>query len=89
LTVGGGVANPNFLVCLSTAPEAERVPCAISIEYSVAAGNLTSGSNISVRVPSHRHLPGGVGVSFTGTSLATVSACDVTATIGWLNVIDR
>jgi len=40
-----------------------------------------------VRVPIQRHLPGGVGVSVAGCTPAA-SSCEVTATIGWLNVID-
>ena len=92
VTVGAGVANLNDTFFLSTAPDALLVPSGISTAYSaysVAAGNLTSGSNRSVFEPIHRHLPLGVGDSFTGTPCATVSACEVIATIGWLKVIDR
>jgi hypothetical protein len=40
-----------------------------------------------VRVPIHRHLPLGCGVSFTGVVFAA-SSCDVTATIGCENVTE-
>lgn len=40
-----------------------------------------------VRVPIHRHLPGGVGVSLTGWTLEA-SPCEVTATMGCENVTD-
>src|SRR6185503_9727209 len=52
-----------------------------------ACGNRTSGSNKIVRVPIQRQRPFGSGVSFTGVT-AAASSCDVTATIGWLNVTD-
>ncbi len=89
VTVGAGVANLNDTFFLRIAPDALLVPAGISTAYSVAAGNLTSGSNSRVFDPIHRHLPFGVGDSFTGTPCATVSACEVIATIGWLKVIDR
>jgi len=38
-----------------------------------------------VRVPIQRQWPGGCGDTRTGVA-AAASACDVTATIGWLNV---
>src|SRR5688500_1590300 len=41
---------------------------------------------MSVFVPSHRHLPGGCGLRFTGT-LVAASSCEVTATIGCENVM--
>ena len=53
--------------------------------YVVACGNRISGSNRTVRVPIHRQLPFGCGVSFTGV-VPAASPCEVTATIGWLNV---
>ena len=40
---------------------------------------------MSVLVPNQRHLPGGCGVSFTGT-FAAASSCEVNATIGCENV---
>src|SRR4030095_8526505 len=66
-------------------PAALLVPAGTSTWYVVACGNRTFGSNRIVRVPIHRQLPGGCGVSFTGV-VAEASACDVTAIIGWLNV---
>ena len=75
----------NFVPSLRTPPFALFVPAAISTWYVVACGNRTSGSNSSVRVPIQRHVPFGVGTSFTGT-LAAASSCDVTATIGCENV---
>src|SRR5687768_770670 len=89
VTVGAGVANLNDTFFLSTAPDALLVPSGISTVYSVAAGNLTSGSNSKVFEPTQRHFPFGVGDSLTGTPCATVSACELTATIGWLKVIAR
>src|SRR3954447_7953385 len=44
-----------------------------------------SGGHTIVRVPIHRQLPGGCGETWTGATCAA-SSCDVTATIGWLNV---
>ena len=38
-------------------------------------------------MPIHRHLPGGVGVSFTGCTWEA-SPCEVTATIGCEKVTD-
>src|SRR5436853_7786423 len=86
-TVGGGVSNVNFTAFLSSLPVALLVPAGISTWYVVACGNRTTGSNNSVRVPIHRHLPAGVGVSLTGT-VAAASSCDVTATIACEHVTD-
>src|SRR6185503_2843231 len=82
---GAGVSNVNRLAALSTPPVALLVPSGTSTLYVVACGNRISGSNRIVRVPIHRHLPRGSGVSLTGVT-AAASFCEVTATIGWLNV---
>src|SRR5690606_34254086 len=89
VTLGAGVANENETGLFSTAPEALLIPAAISTLYSVAAGKRTTGSKSRVFDPSHRQVPLGCGVSVTGTPRATVSACEVMATIGWLKVIER
>jgi hypothetical protein len=63
----------------------------ISTAYSVAIGKRFSGWNISVFVPSHRHLPGGCGTRLTGRrsfSLARSSTV-VIGTIGCEKVIVR
>jgi len=52
----------------------------------VAMGNRSVGVNASVRVPSQRKLPAGRGERLTGTE-ATLSACEPSAIIGWLNAI--
>src|ERR1041384_8128555 len=83
--LGGGVSNVNRLAAFSAPPVALRVPAGTSTVYVVACGKRTSGSNRIVRVPIQRHLPGGCGVSLTGVVCAA-SLCEVTATIGWLNV---
>src|SRR5215510_2447359 len=84
---GAGVSNWNATPLASLMPVALVVPDGISTLYVVACGNRTSGSNRSVRVPIQRHLPLGVGDSFTGTVVAA-SSCDVTAIIGCENVTD-
>ena len=86
-TVGAGVSNVKRVLSLSTPPTALFVPALISIWYVVACGNRTSGSNSTVRVPIQRQWPFGVGVSITGT-IAAASSCEVTPTIGWLNVTE-
>src|SRR5262245_13100277 len=82
---GGGVSNVNFVAALSAAPLALFAPAGTSTVYVVAIGKRTSGSNRIVRVPIQRHLPLGCGESLTGVVFAA-SSCDVTATIGALNV---
>ena len=72
---------------LSVEEMARRLGCSKSTVYVVAIGKRTSGSNKIVRVPIQRQRPFGVGVSFTGVVVAA-SSCDVTATIGELNVTE-
>src|SRR5688500_11332348 len=86
-TVGAGVSNVNLVAAFSAPPFADLVPAGTSTVYVVACGNRTSGSNRIVRVPIQRQLPFGCGASFTGVTPAA-SPCDVTATIGWLNVTE-
>jgi hypothetical protein len=75
-----------LVAAFSTPPLTDLVPAGTSTVYVVACGNRISGSNSTVRVPSQRQLPLGCGVSFTGCTPAA-SPCEVTATIGWLNVM--
>ncbi len=76
----------NVLALASVAPVALFVPAGISTLNVVACGRRMSGLNSTVRVPIQRQRPcGGCGVSTTGV-VAAASCCDVTATIGWLNV---
>ena len=75
----------NLTGCASLSPLALAVPAGTSTAYVVACGNRTSGSKTIVRVPIQRHLPRGCGDSATGVA-AAASVCEVTATIGWLNV---
>ena len=65
------------------------MPAAMVTLYLVAAGKRTSGSKRRVLVPIQRHLPLGWGERVTGTPSATLSACEVMATMGWLKVIER
>src|SRR5204862_247554 len=75
----------NFVAPASAPPAVDVVPAGTSTEYVVAIGKRPAGSNSTVFVPTQRHWPFGVGVSFTGCTPAA-SPCEVTATIGWLNV---
>src|SRR2546430_15275249 len=82
----GGRVRKEILPGLAGLPRvALVVPAGISTLYVVACGKRTSGSNTIVRVPIQRHAPLGCGESFTGV-VAAASPCEVTATLGWLNV---
>src|SRR5689334_17856591 len=84
--VGGAVVNVQLLVVASVPPATDLVPAGTVTEYRVAIGKRPVGSNVSVRGPNQRHLPGGSNESWTGT-LAAASSCEVSATIGRENVI--
>jgi len=87
--VGGGVVKVHVTGAASVPPVADFVPAGISTVYFVAIGKRADGSNISVFVPTQRHLPAGIGESLTGTAFAARSAMLVSATIGWLKVTLR
>ena len=87
--MGGGVVKVHVTALASVPPVADLVPAGISAVYLVAIGKRTVGSNISVFVPTQRHLPAGCGESLTGTASFARSCRLVSATIGWLNVTLR
>ena len=89
ITVTGGVENVHCVAFARTWPFIAFVADGMSTAYSVAIGKRFSGWNMSVFVPSQRHLPAGWGTSVTGSFSFARSSIDVMGTIGCENVIVR
>ena len=89
--VTGGVVNVHCTGFASAAPFIAFVLTGISTAYSVAIGKRFSGANISVFVPSQRHLPAGCGTRLTGRRSFSFarSSTVVIGTIGCENDIVR
>src|SRR5205085_1688644 len=81
----GGVVNVQTKSFCKICPVADFVPAGTRAVNFVAIGKRFVVSNISVFVPSQRHLPSTAGDSSTGAYFAA-SSCEVTATIGCENV---
>ena len=85
-----GVVNSHRTACAAgRARSPAATPAGTSTRYVVAIGKRPVGSNSSVRVPTHRHFPGGSGVRRTGTPRAARSSWEPTGTIGCENVMLR